>query len=192
MARVPPELIETDRLVLRRFSRRDVTSLEEGVTALGGLALTLTLAACGNDDEAQAAEAISSSMMESSDEEFPVEQDQADCVGEGMVDRVGVDKLQEYGLLTEDLEMDGTVTDVQMEEGDADNAADVLVGCIDAQSILTDQFANDDTIGEEEQECINEVLDDEALTNLFSMMFQGREDEAMNDLIEPLMSCMTG
>lgn len=157
-----------------------------------GLALTLTLAACGGNEDAEAAEAISASMMESSDEEFPVEQDQADCVGEGMVDRVGVDKLQEYGLLTEDLEMDGTVTDVQMEEGDADNAADVLVGCIDAQSILTDQFANDDTIGQEEQECLNEVLDDETLTNLFSMMFQGREDEAMNDLIEPLMSCMMG
>lgn len=158
-----------------------------------GLALTLTLVACGgNDEDAQAAEAISASMMESSDEEFPVEQDQADCVGDGMVDRVGVDKLQEYGLLTEDLEMDGTVTDVQMEEADADAAADVLVGCIDAQAMLTDQFADDDTIGEEEQECLNEVLDDEALTNLFSMMFQGREDEAMNDLIEPLMSCMMG
>lgn len=31
MARVPPELIETERLSLRRFNRRDVTSLEEGV-----------------------------------------------------------------------------------------------------------------------------------------------------------------
>lgn len=158
-----------------------------------GLALTLTLAACGgNDEDAQAAEAISASMMESSDEEFPVDQDQADCVGEGMVDRVGVDQLQEYGLLTEDLEMDGSVTDVRMEEADADEAADVLVSCTDAQSMLTDQFANDEAFGEEEQECINEVLDDEALTTLFSMMFQGREDEAMNDLIEPLMSCMMG
>lgn len=31
MARVPPEHIETDRLVLRRFNRRDVSSLEVGV-----------------------------------------------------------------------------------------------------------------------------------------------------------------
>src|SRR5690606_29898476 len=31
MARVPPETIETERLVLRRFNRRDVPSLEEGV-----------------------------------------------------------------------------------------------------------------------------------------------------------------
>jgi ribosomal-protein-serine acetyltransferase len=31
MARVPPDQIETDRLILRRFNRRDVSSLEEGV-----------------------------------------------------------------------------------------------------------------------------------------------------------------
>lgn len=31
MARVPPDQIETDRLILRRFHRRDVSSLEESV-----------------------------------------------------------------------------------------------------------------------------------------------------------------
>lgn len=31
MARVPPDQIDTDRLILRRFHRRDVSSLEEGV-----------------------------------------------------------------------------------------------------------------------------------------------------------------
>lgn len=159
----------------------------------GGLALTLTLAACGNDDETQAAENISASMMENSDDdEFSVDQDQADCVGEGMVDRIGVDQLQEYGMLNDDLEVEGTVTDVRMEEGDADEAADVLVSCTDAQAMLTEQFADDDSFGEQERECINEVLDDEALTQLFSMMFQGREDEAMNELVEPLLACMMG
>lgn len=31
MARVPPEQIETDRLILRRFHRRDISALEESV-----------------------------------------------------------------------------------------------------------------------------------------------------------------
>lgn len=158
----------------------------------GGLALTLTLAACGNDDDAQAAEALSASMMDGADADFAVDQDQADCVGEGMVDRIGVDQLQEYGLLTDDLEVDGSVTNVTMEESDADEAADVIVSCIDAQGMIAEQFAADDSIGEEEQECLNEVLTDEALTNLFSMMFQGRESEATNELVGPLMSCMMG
>lgn len=108
------------------------------------------------------------------------------------MDRIGVDKLQEYGLLTDDLELDGEVTDVTMEEADADSAADVLVNCVDAQAMLTEQFAADDTMGEEEQACINEVLDNEALTELFSMMFQGREDESANSLMGPLMECMMG
>ncbi|WP_131104619.1 hypothetical protein [Ornithinimicrobium sufpigmenti] len=158
----------------------------------GGLALTMSLAACGNDDEAQAAEAISESMMEQTDDEFPVEQEQADCVGEGMVDQIGVEKLQEYGLITDDMEVDGEVTDVTMEEADADSAADVFVNCVDAQALLAEEFAADDTMGEQEQECINEVLDNDALAEVFSLMFQGREDEAGNSLIEPLMECMMG
>lgn len=158
----------------------------------GGLALTMSLAACGNDDEAQAAEAISASMVEESDEDFPVDQEQADCVGEGMVDRIGVEKLQEYGLLTDDLEVDGEVTDVTMEEADADSAADVLVTCVDAQAMLAEEFAGDDSMGEQEQACFEEVIDNDALIEVFSLMFQGREDEAGNSLIEPLMECMMG
>lgn len=158
----------------------------------GGLTLTLTLAACGGGDDAEAAEAISASMMESSDDEFAVDQEQADCVGESLVDELGVDKLQEYGMLTDDLEVDTSVGQVTMEQDDAENAAEVIVGCIDAEAMLGDAFAADDSLGEEERECINEVLDDEALTNMLALMFQGREDEAMTDLMGPLMSCMMG
>lgn len=158
----------------------------------GGLGLTLSLTACGGDDDAQAAEAISSSMMEQSDEEFPVDQGQADCVGEGLVDGIGVDQLQEYGLLTDDLEVDNSVGEVTMEESDADSAADVIVNCINAQEMLVEQLGADDSLGEQEQACINEVLDDEALTRLFSMMFQDREDEATTELLTPLMDCMMG
>lgn len=155
-----------------------------------GLALSISLAACGNDEEAQAAEAISASMMEDTDDELTVDQEQADCVGEGMVDRIGVDKLQEYGILTEDLETNESVNDVTMEEADADGAAEVIVGCVDAQQMMVDELAADDSLTQEQQECVSEVLDEEALTNMFSLMFQGREDEAMNDLMGPLMNCV--
>ena len=158
----------------------------------GGLALSLTLTACGGGDDEKAAEAISASMMEESDEEFPVDQEQADCVGDGLVDKIGVDQLQEYGMLTDDLEVDTSVGQVTMEQDDAENAADVIVGCIDAEALLGDAFAADDSLGEQERECINEVLDEEALTNMLALMFQGREDEAVNDLMGPLMSCMMG
>lgn len=149
----------------------------------------MSLTACGNDEEAQAAEAISASMTEDTVDELTVDQEEADCVGDGMVDEIGVDKLQEYGILTEDLETNESVTDVTMEEGDADSAADVLVSCVDAQQMMADELAADDSLTQEQQECVGDVLDDEALKNMFSLMFQGKEDEAMNDLMGPLMNC---
>lgn len=156
----------------------------------GGLALSLTLTACGNDDEAQAAEAISASMMESGDDEFALTQEQADCVGEGMVDKIGVDKLQEYGILTEDLTADDTVSDVTFEESDADGAAETIVGCADMQSLMSEQFSAGGDLTDEQVDCLNEQLDDEALTKMFSLVFQGKEDEATEDLMGPVMSCM--
>lgn len=158
----------------------------------GGLALSLSLTACGSDDDAKAAEAISQSMQEASDDEFTVDGEQADCVGEGLVDKVGVDKLQDYGMLTDDLTVEESVTDVTMEKADADAAAEVFISCIDAEKMMAEQFAADETITEDQQECIGEVLDDEALTSMFSLIFQGKEDEATGELMGPLMACMMG
>ncbi|GGK79512.1 hypothetical protein [Ornithinimicrobium pekingense] len=154
------------------------------------LALPLSLAACGNDDEAQAAEAISASMMEQEEDSFAVDQEQADCVGEGLVETVGVEQLQGYGMLTDDLQVDESVDEVTMSAEDADASAEVFVGCVDAQTMFAEEIAADEELTAEQQECIGEVMDEEALTELFSMMFQGKEDEAMEDLMGPLMACL--
>lgn len=167
----------------------------QALMVAGGLTLSLALAGCGGGgDEAEAAEAISQAMVEDSGSEFAVDEEQADCVGEGLVDELGVDKLQEYGIVTEDLTVEQSVTNanVTMEEQDADNAAGVIVGCIDTQTILAEELSAGGDMSEEQQECIGEALDDEALTTMFSLIFQGKEDEATQDLMGPLMSCMLG
>lgn len=156
----------------------------------GGLALALSLTACGQDDDAEAAEAISANMMQESDDGFTVDQGQADCVGEGMVEEIGVDQLQEYGMLTDDLQVNDSLGEVTMEETDADSAAEVVVGCVDAQAMLAEQLSADGTLTEQQQQCISEALDDDAVTMMFSLIFQGKEDEATSDLMGPLMSCM--
>ena len=137
--------------------------------------LALSLSPCGGSgDDAKAAEAISASMMESSDDAFTVDQEQADCVGKCLVDKVGVDQLKEYGLLTDDLQMNESVSDVTMNEADADTSADVIVGCIDAAQMMADQMGADDSLTDEQKECAGEALDDEAMKTLFSKMFQAR------------------
>ncbi|MGD8151063.1 hypothetical protein [Ornithinimicrobium sp. Y1694] len=79
---------------------------------------------------------------------------------------------------------------MQMSVEDADNAADVLVGCVDTSSLMADSFAEDDTMTEEEQACMLEAFNDDALKKMFSLLFQGKEQEATADLMGPVMSCM--
>lgn len=158
----------------------------------GGLALSLTLTACGNDDEATAVENISAQMKESTDDEFPIEDDQADCVAEGIVDGVGVEKLQEYGLLDDNLEVDTTLGSVTMEKADADVTADALLSCTDAHAMLVEEMAGDDTMTQEQQDCLTEALDEDTLREMFSLILQDKEEEASNNLLGPVMSCMMG
>lgn len=158
----------------------------------GALALTLSACGGGGDDDAQAAEAISQSMQDASDDDFTVDETQGDCVGEGLVDRIGVDKLKGYGLLSDDLTVDEDVTDVTMEKADADSAADVFVSCLDAEKMMSEELASGEDLTEEQQACIAEVLDNDALKGMFSLIFQGKEDEATGELMGPLMSCMMG
>lgn len=156
------------------------------------LALSLALTGCGNGDDDKAAKAIAASMMESNDETFKVEQKDADCVGEGFVDKIGVDKLKKYGVLTDDLKakdagLDGSVT---MEAGDADKAADVVVGCVDTKKMFTDSMAKDSGVTEDQKKCMTDALDDDAMKKMFSLIFQGKDEEAGKDLVGPMMACM--
>lgn len=162
--------------------------------ALAG-ALALTLSACGGaggGEDTKAAEAISQSMQDASDDEFKVDQTQGDCVGKGLVDKIGVDKLKDYGLLSADLTVDEDVTDVTMDQADADSAADVFVSCLDAATMMGEELAADEELTAEQQACVADVLDEEALKGMFSLIFQGKEDEATGQIMGPLMSCMMG
>ncbi len=77
-------------------------------------ALALLLGACGGSDDDAASKAISDSIMDSGNETFEVTQEQADCVGDGMVDGIGTDKLVEYGIITEDNEASDGLDSVKM------------------------------------------------------------------------------
>ena len=67
-------------------------------------ALVLAVGGCGNDD-ATASKAISDSIMKSrpgSADLLTMKRKDADCIGDGLVEKVGTEKLQKYGLLTKD------------------------------------------------------------------------------------------
>ena len=164
--------------------------------AVSGLLLVLT--ACGgiggNGDDEKASKAISDSIMKEqkasgSSDVFQMKQEEADCIGDGFVDEIGTDKLKEYGFLTDDLKTADQLTDVKMSTEDARSAANTLFDCADVQKMMTESMGDLDP---KTKACIEDVMTEDALRDLFTKMFSGKQDEAGQDLIAPMMKCTAG
>lgn len=155
-------------------------------------ALLLPLTACGGGaDDDKAAKAISDSIMASQKSQtggqmFVMPREDADCIGDGFVDEIGTEKLQEYGFLTDDLKAAEDFTNVEMSKEDAAAAADTLLECADVQEMLSKAMGEVDA---KTRECFEEVLTEDALRSLFTKMFSGQQEEAGQELVQPMMEC---
>jgi hypothetical protein len=161
------------------------------VTALAALCLSLT--ACGSsDDDETAAKAISDSIMREQDgaaaDVFAMKRPEADCIGDGFVEEIGVDQLQEYGFISEDLKAE-PMTSVSMETADAEAATGVLFGCADVTALMSEALAAGQQVDEKTQKCLEDVLTEEKLRTMFTLMFSGKQDEANQEVVRPLMEC---
>ncbi|QZY30283.1 hypothetical protein [Nocardioides coralli] len=157
--------------------------------------LVLGLSGCGSDEEGQAREALATSLLASNaDGTFEVSQEEADCVADGMVEEIGVDKLIDYGLLTEDLEArDESLENQELEQEDADSAATVFVDCVDVQALLTDSIAQGlgGDVDPELASCIEERLTDEVVRDFLATVFTGDQAAATQAVTQELSSCLT-
>lgn len=149
--------------------------------------LALALAACGGSDDEAASKAIADSIMDSNDETFEVTQEEADCVGKGMVEDIGADQLVEYGIITEDNEAGGGIESVKMSEDDAQAAADTMQGCADIREIFTGAMGD---LPEEAQACIDEKLTDDVLNEFLVSVFMDDQEGGTQNLMTALTECM--
>jgi len=157
------------------------------IRTLGVVAvLALTMTSCGQDEEA-ASQAISASIMDSNDEAFEVSQEQADCIGDGMVEKIGVEKLTDYGIITEDLEAEDGIENVEMSEGDASSAADVMSSCADIKELFTSAMGD---LPEEAQQCVDENLSDDVLHDFLVAVFMNDQDAGNQQLMGALQECL--
>lgn len=150
--------------------------------------LALALAACGGSDDEAASKAIADSIMDSNNSTFEVTQDQADCVGEGMVDDIGTDKLVEYGIITEDIKASDGLDAVKMSEGDAKSAANTMQDCADIKEIFTGAMGD---LPEEAQTCIDDKLTEDVLNEFLVAVFMDDQDGGTQGLMGALTECMS-
>ena len=161
------------------------------------LTALLALAGCGGGTEQTAKDSIAESLMDQQSEQdaqmLAVDREDADCIADGMVDGVGVDQLQEYGLLTEDGTVDKTVADVELSHEDAETVTDAVFSCTDVQKMVRQALSKE--LGKEDQAmraCLEKVLTEDALRAMFVGVFSGESEQASRKLMAPLMNCAVG
>jgi hypothetical protein len=161
-------------------------------------AAMLTLTACGSSDDDQAKENIKASVLEDNAEvvgDTKLTDEQAECFADGMVDDIGVEKLQDYNLINDDFEIVQDAEPTDMSKGDAEAMAAVITGCVDMKQMIEDQIneqAGTD-LTEEQAQCVSDAIDEDAIEAGLAASFQG--DEETNPLEESmgaLMQCVMG
>ena len=170
--------------------------MKTSLAAATATLLALTLGSCGSNDDAEASQAISASIMKSQSSSgggasqlLSLKKKEADCIGSGLVDKIGTDQLKQYKLLTKDNKAGQDVTQVKMSKGDAESATDVLFGCTDVPGMMKKAMNSSGQVPAAMQDCVNKALNDEALRGMFTHVFQGNEEQARKDLITPMMRC---
>jgi len=166
------------------------------LAAAAATMLALTLSSCGGNDDAEASQAISASIMksqsssgDSASQLLSLKKKEADCIGSGLVDKIGTDQLKQYKLLTKDNKAGQDVTQVKMSKGDAESATDVLFGCTDVPAMMKKAMNSSGQVPAQMRSCVDKTLNEQALRGMFTNVFQGNEEQAKKDLITPMMRC---
>lgn len=156
-------------------------------------ALALTTTGCGNKDDQTAANNISASIMKEqksgSSQVMQVKQKDADCIGKGLVDKIGTDQLQKYKLLDKNLKMNESVTSVKMSTDDANAAADTFFNCTDVMGMMKNAMEQGGSVPPKVKACMNKALTKDAVHQMFVSMFSGKQDQATQGLQSSLMKC---
>jgi hypothetical protein len=162
------------------------------------LALGTLLSACGNSDDDEAAQNISDFLVKAQKSPdlvsrfFVVKRKEADCIGKGLVDKIGTDQLQDYGLLDKNNKVKGSVTQLKMAQGDAKAATGVLFGCTDVVAMMKKATSASGTVPKNLRPCVDKTITEDNLRVLFTHIFEGDQDAARKDFVQPMTKCALG
>ena len=164
--------------------------------AAAACAAMFLLTACGGGDDDKAKENIKASLLEEESSvvgDTKLTEEQADCFSDGIVDEIGVDKLKEYKLLNDDLEIIEEADPTDMSKDDAESMAGVMTECVDMVKLIEEQMASSGTeLTDEQQECISDAIDEDAIEKGLAASFQGETENPMEEMTGAMMACVMG
>ena len=147
------------------------------------LATSGLLTGCGGNDDATAAKNIKASILKEDVAGAELTSKQAGCLANDIVDKIGVDQLQKYGLLDKNLKVDDKLTDVKLKKKDADSMAGAFTSCVDAEGLIEKQFSQAASgMSDKQQQCIKDVLTKDKVEEILSLTFQGKSADIQNSL----------
>ena len=157
------------------------------------VALTLLLAACGDDaggglsaeEQAKADEIATELVADTSGENPFTDQETAACFSNGLVSEFGLARINE---LDSGAGVEAGFAD--MTEAEQENVADLAMTCVDFGAIIKDQMTASG-LPEEQANCVADAMNDDLLKGLFLAQIRG-EDPAENDaLMGVVLECLT-
>ena len=164
-------------------------------------AVAFSATGCGGNDteaDAEASKAITDSIVKeqktggSPASLLSIGRREADCIGDGLVAKIGREKLRAYGVLTKENTARGQVTDVAMSAADAKVATDVLFGCADVEAMVEKAMAASGAVAPSMKSCIDKAVNQENLRSMFTRIFEGKPSAARQDLLAPITRCAVG
>jgi hypothetical protein len=159
-------------------------------------AVLFALTACGGGDGETARDNLKESLLDQGTgvPGVDVTEEQAGCVSDGMVDEIGVEKLQEYKLLDDELKVlkDAPMNDWAPE--DAEVLAGVFVDCIDVDAMLEERFASGAgaQLTDEQRACLTDAVDPAVMERVLADTFQGKGADTQGHVQDDIMACITG
>ena len=156
-------------------------------TALACAVLLLAIAGCGNQDEEKAAKNLSASLSKGG--QFGDNKKDADCIGERMVETIGIEKLQKSGLLKKDLTVDENIGDLQMSKADAKRAATAITECTDTEALYEKLLTSSADLAPVVKKCVTDFVTEDAVEEVLAAEFAGDTTARTELLQKPMMEC---
>jgi hypothetical protein len=138
--------------------------------------------------EAKAAKSIAEDLLDGSDDDLPLTPTQATCAADGMVAEIGVDRLIEAGVLTEDLEV-ADEEEAGLDRADAETASGAMVECTGTKLYVNAILEQAGDVPPETAACVKGVVDEQLLREVFTKAFQGADDDEVG---RPMVAAVEG